>query len=132
MRIDHVALACRDVEALRAWYERVLDFRVVARRSPSRPDSAATTYLAGPAGGPVTFELMPDDRTAPRTREAFAPGLSHVAFQVDSLAEWEARLSASGVRWLGDAGDATGGGRVRSFLDPEGNMLQIVERPRAP
>jgi glyoxylase I family protein len=128
MRFDHVAIACRNVELMRTWYERVLGFKVVARKTPSRPDATQTTYLVGPEGSLVTFELMPDDRTAPHARKLFSPGISHVALRVEDIGEWEARLSENGVRWLGELADATGGGRVRSFLDPEDNTLQIVER----
>ena len=38
-------------------------------------------------------------------------------------------VCSAGVRWLGPPGEAVGGGALRSFLDPEDNMLQIVARP---
>ena len=128
MRFDHIAIACRDVERMRTWYEQVLGFRIVARKTPSRPDATGTTYLAGPEGSAITLELMPDDRTAPHARQVFNPGISHIALRIDDLGEWEARLSSLGVRWLGERVDAVGGGCIRSFLDPEDNMLQIVQR----
>jgi glyoxylase I family protein len=129
MRFDHFAIACRDVESMRAWYEKTLGFQVAARKSPARPDAPQTTYLVGPPGSPVTIELMPDDRHPRASRKPFHPGLSHLAFAVDDFAAWESRLTAAGARWLGEPGEAVGGGRLRSFLDPEDNMLQIVERP---
>jgi glyoxylase I family protein len=128
MRFDHVAIACRDVEAQRAWYESILQFQVKARKSPSRPDAPETAYLSGPPGSQVLLELMPDDRQAPAGRKPFTSGISHIAFAVDSFAAWEQRLSEAGVRWLGEPVEALGGGKLRSFLDPEGNMLQIIER----
>ncbi|MBI4586537.1 MAG: VOC family protein [Planctomycetes bacterium] len=128
MRFDHIAIACRDVERMLAWYQKVLGFQVRARKSPSRPDAPETTYLAGPAGSPVVLELMPDDRLAAAGRKPFTRGLSHLALAIDAFDEWERRLSAAGVEWLGGAVEAVGGGKLRSFLDPEGNMLQIVER----
>ena len=39
-------------------------------------------------------------------------------------------LKERGVEFLSEPGDATGGGRIVSFRDPEGNELQIVERPK--
>ena len=131
IRFDHMAIACRDVERQREWYERVLGFKPIARKSPSRPDAPATTYLVAPEGSPVSIELMPDDRTAPTGRKPFTPGISHLALAVEDFASWEKRLGDAGVEWLGQTGEAVGGGKLRSFLDPEGNMLQIVERPRA-
>jgi glyoxylase I family protein len=131
VRFDHAAIACGDVEAMRDWYEEVLGFAVLARKRPSRADASGTTYLVGPPGSSTAIELMPDDRLAAPGRKPFTRGLSHLALAVDDFAAWESRLSASGVRWLGEAVEAVGGGRLRSFLDPEGNMLQIVERPQS-
>jgi glyoxylase I family protein len=128
VRIDHVAIACKDVERMRAWYERALGFIIVARKSPSRPDAPAPTYLVGPREGGATIELMPDDRGATAPRKPFTRGISHIAIQVPDLGEWEVRLTELGIHWLGERVEATGGGFVRSFLDPEENMLQIVQR----
>ncbi len=128
LRIDHVAIACKDVDAMRSFYEQILGFAVSARKSPSRPDAPETTCLAGPPGEGTRVELMPDDRKPAPGREPFTHGISHIAIAVDDFDAWEARLTSRGVRWLGGTGEAVGGGRVRSFLDPEGNMLQIVER----
>ncbi len=125
---DHIAIACGDVEAQRCWYEETLGFVVRAQKAPSRPDAPVTTYLvAFPDGGPA-LELMPDDRGAPTGRKPFTPGLSHIAFRVPDFTAWEQRLTRRGVRWIGESVEAVGGGRLRSFVDPEGNMLQIVER----
>lgn len=128
MHVDHVAIACRNVEMMRAWYEEMLGLEVRATKKPSRPDATGATYLLGPPGSPTTFELMPDDRTSPTERQPFTPGLSHVALSVDDFSDWEGRLSAHGVKWLGLPVEAVGGGKLRSFLDPEGNMLQILQR----
>ena len=131
MYVDHIAIACQDVERMRTWYQRVLGFEVRAQKTPSRPDASATTYLLGPPGSRTTLELMPDDRTPVPGRKPFHRGLSHIAFEVDDLGEWEGRLSASSVKWLGGVVEAVGGGRLRSFEDPEGNMLQVVQRSQA-
>ena len=136
MRIDHVAIACKDVERMRDWYERVLGFGIVARRAPSPPDATGTpgspapqpTYLVGPREGGATIELMPDDRGALAPRRPLTRGISHIALRVSDIGEWEARLTELGVHWLGERVEATGGGTVRSFLDAEENMLQIVQR----
>jgi glyoxylase I family protein len=132
MRFDHIAIAFKDVERARAWYEEVLGFQVVARKAPSRPNAPQAAYLVVLPGGAAALELMPDDRGQAPGRKPFTTGISHIALAVESFAEWEARLDACKVKWLGPAGDALGGGRVRSFLDPEGNMLQIIERTESP
>ena len=128
MRVDHIAIACHDVESLKAWYERVLGFVAVVRKESSRT-GGQTAYLVGPGGSAATLELMGDDGAPPPQRQPFTRGISHIALAVESIAESEKHLTALGVEWLGERGEALGGGFVRSFLDPEGNMLQIVERP---
>jgi glyoxylase I family protein len=128
LNIDHVAIACRDSERMRAWYEKVLGFEVRSTKVPSRPGATAPTYLVGLPGSPTQIELMPDDRKDATPREPFTRGISHIAFAVDDLGEWESRLSSLGIQWMGLAVEAVGGGKVRSFLDPEGNMVQVVQR----
>jgi catechol 2,3-dioxygenase-like lactoylglutathione lyase family enzyme len=59
----------------------------------------------------------------------FAPGLRHLALRVRNFDQAYDALSRSGVQFLSEPGVATGGGRIVSFRDPEGNELQIVERP---
>jgi glyoxylase I family protein len=128
MRFDHIAIAFRDVERARAWYEEVLGFRVKATSRPGAPEAA---YLVELPGTGMALELMPDDRVRVPGRKPSTTGIAHIALAVESLVEWETRLNACKVKWLGPAGDAMGGGRVRSFLDSEGNMLQIIERTKS-
>jgi catechol 2,3-dioxygenase-like lactoylglutathione lyase family enzyme len=79
------------------------------------------------------IELMPvrDQGTAPEAIGRFAPGLRHLAFRVADFEQAYAALKAAGVRFVGEVGTALGGGKIVSFRDPEGNELQIVERPKA-
>ena len=56
------------------------------------------------------------------------PGWSHLALRVDNLEEAMQHLDGQQVRWLSEVVPAIGGGQLRSFADPEGNMLQVVER----
>ena len=127
VHVDHIAIACRDVEAVRAWYERVLGFEVAVHQPPPRPGSQSAYLIALP-GTRTRIELMEDDGLPPGGREVKTRGISHLAFCVASFADWESRLTRHGVAWLGEAVEATGGGRLRSFQDLEGNVLQIVER----
>jgi glyoxylase I family protein len=128
MQFDHAAIACRDVERLRAWYERVLGFTTFVRSQPSSPVVLQPTYLVGPPNSAVLLELMPEDKSPAHPRAFLTAGLSHLALRVTDLGEWEAKLSSLGIEWLGPVSAATGGGLVRSFRDPEGNVLQIVDR----
>lgn len=118
--VDHPAIAADDVLKLADWYVKVLGLTIKAK-------TETNTHLLEGADG-VFLELMQNDGTPRPQRTTFSPGPSHLAFRVKDYAAAQQALTAAGVTWAGDEGKAVGGGRLRSFLDCEGNLLQIVER----
>lgn len=50
-----------------------------------------------------------------------------VNFFVDDLAAEQQRLEAQGVRFIRTAGREYWGGVISTFLDPDGNYLQLIE-----
>jgi glyoxylase I family protein len=120
--LDHAAIAAHDPARLADWYCGTLGFRKLADNEKERP----TSILAGPGGGMI--EMMPDDLTSRPARDLFDPGISHLAIRVVDLEAAIAHLRAAGVE-VAEPVPAAGGGRVATFKDPEGNVLQVVERP---
>jgi glyoxylase I family protein len=118
--VDHPAVACRDVDALADWYCDVLGYKKFHR------DDKPVWMLQAPDGSLI--EIMPEDDTDRPDRTTWTPGWSHLALRVSDFEAAEKALDQHQVKWQGEAVAAIGGGRVRSFEDPEGNMLQIVER----
>jgi glyoxylase I family protein len=118
--IDHPAVAADDVELLSDWYCDVLGYTRFFR-SPKpiwilkAPDN---TYL----------EVMPKDEMPRPHRSVCTPGLSHLAIRVSDIHQAIEYLDKKQVTWCSDIVDAIGGGKLRSFFDPEGNMLQVVQR----
>ena len=119
--IDHPALAAEDGDRLAEWYCDVLAYRKVFRHE--KP----VWILRAPDG--TLLEIMPRDGTPRPQRTTWTPGWSHLAIRVGDFEAAVAHLQARGVQWTAEAANAVGGGRVRNFVDPEGNMLQILERP---
>ncbi len=117
---DHPAVAAQDSAALAAWYCETLGYTVEAQN-----DDPAF-LLKAPDGS--FLEIMSANRDPRASRQNHTPGLSHLAFRVAEFDQAHERLDKKGVRWFGEAGAALGGGRVRSFYDPEENLVQIVER----
>ena len=74
------------------------------------------------------LEVMPKDETHRVQRTTWTPGWSHLALRVENLDDAILALEAKGVTWGGEKVEAIGGGCVRTLYDPEGNMLQILER----
>lgn len=118
--VDHPAVAADDVEALANWYCDVIGYE----KWHFHPKPV--WMLKAPDGS--LLEVMPKDDTPRPERTTWTPGWSHVAFRVediDKAVEW---LEANGVTWTGNTVEAIGGGKVRTCVDPEGNMIQVLQR----
>ena len=118
--IDHPAIAADDVEVLSKWYCDVLGYEVSFRTD--KP-----IYIIKAPDG-TYIEIMPKDENLRPERTTCTPGWSHLALRVSDMDAAIAGLDKHGVAWEGPEFEAVGGGRIRNFTDPEGNLLQIVER----
>jgi len=121
--IDHPAVAADDVDKLSDWYCEVFDYKKVFR------DNKPVWILKAHDG--TLLEVMPKDETLRQKRTTWTPGWSHLALRVKNFDDAIRYLDQVGVSWGGEATAAIGGGRVRTLYDPEGNMLQVVERDLA-
>lgn len=110
MRIEHVAVWTRDLERLRAFYERWFGATAGARYDSATHPGFSSYFLTFPGGG-GRLELMRIPDLAPPA-SAPAVGYAHIAVAlgsrhaVDALA---ARMAADGVR-LASAPRTTGDG----------------------
>ena len=69
------------------------------------------------------------DTAAPRAeRDRNDAGWSHLAFTVSDFDADVDRLRSRGVTFSGAPSGAPGERRLAFFLDPEGNVLQLVQR----
>ena len=120
MGIDHPAIAADDVEVLSKWYCEVLGYKVFAKTD--KP-----IYIIEAPDG-TYIEVMPKDENLRPERTVCTPGWSHLALRVSDMDAAMEALDKHGVEWAGAEFEAVGGGRIRNFTDPEGNLLQIVQR----
>ncbi|QHT65919.1 VOC family protein [Rhodocytophaga rosea] len=118
--IDHPAVAANNVDQLADWYCEVLGYTKYFR------DEKPVWILRAPDN--TLLEVMPIDHTARPIRTTWTPGWSHLALRVEDIEKTIAYLDSKKVVWASDIINAIGGGKVRTFADPDGNMLQIVER----
>ncbi|MFD0751955.1 VOC family protein [Mucilaginibacter calamicampi] len=118
--IDHPAIAVANVDKMAAWYCDVLGYVKYYRHE--KP----VWMLRAPDGS--LLEVMPIDDTARPDRTTWTPGWSHLALRVNDMEQAIVHLDNHNITWTSDLIDAIGGGRVRAFADPEGNMWQVVER----
>lgn len=128
LRIEHVALWARDLEAVCAFYARHFG----AQPGPLYTNAAngfRSRFLS--FGDGARLEVMSTTKTAPVAIEPGAQrmGLTHLALSLGSepaVDALTAQLQASGVPVL-DGPRRTGDGYYESVvLDPEGNRIEIT------
>ena len=127
MHIEHVAVWTRDVERLRAFYERWFDARAGARYRSATRAGFTSYFLTFPDGG-ARLELM----SLPALGDAAgapAVGWAHVAAAVGSreaVVALTERMRADGVPVLSEPRQ-TGDGYFESVVaDPDGNVIEIT------
>ena len=122
--VEHLGLPTRDPVALKNWYERVLDSKLVFDNGKTPP----AYFLQLPGG--LMLEIYEGDFSLKETSDNALNGWRHLALRVDSIEDAKADLEKRGVSFSEPAKPAGGGGRVLFFKDPENNLLHLVERPR--
>jgi glyoxylase I family protein len=120
-RVDHVSFLVRDVELALRFYVDVLGCRLVAR-----PDLGFAGAWLG-TGDSIEIHLVTPADGVDAGRPPGAPtGMAnHVAF---AIADHEATLAE--LRGLGlDVREGDVGIRQLFVQDPDGNVIELVERP---
>ena len=122
--IEHVAIAARDTGALGRWYCDTLGFRAVV------DGGRDGTWFVGPPEGAALVEIVRATPAPRAERDRNDAGWSHLAFTVSDFDAVVDSLKAKGVTFVGEP-SGPGERRLAFFLDLEGNVLQLVQRPRA-
>jgi len=122
LNIEHIGLMAKDTEKLAAWYEQVLGLRIIYKNKKEPP-----TFFVKGAEGP-SIEIFPySQEGAPPA--ALEDSKFHLAMGVLDLEEIIVALSKKGVIFNGKIKEASGGVRLITIHDPEGNHIQFVQRP---
>ncbi|MBU1048521.1 VOC family protein [Candidatus Bipolaricaulota bacterium] len=123
MNIEHVGIYAHDSEALAKWYTDALGLREVRRidRGEGKP---AVVFLQGASGAIV--EILPT--SAMETERALnSPGFTHLGIAVDNMDEQMVRLAEQGIE-VKNIRSTSNGWTIGYFNDPEGNILELVQR----
>ena len=127
MKIDHVALFCRDLEAMRQFF---LDyFEAVSNEQYHNPRTGLRTYILTFPNGGARLEVMqrPDTIEADPSKPHI--GFIHVSFAVGSKEEVDAKtieLRDAGYQVISGP-RTTGDGYYEScILGPEGIQIEIT------
>ncbi|WP_067662630.1 VOC family protein [Nocardia miyunensis] len=132
--LSHQRMRCSDLTATIAWYGG-LGWEVWARGEGAQGSTASLVLPEDPTFS-LEFEQLPQAAGAPRP--ANTQGLYRIALAVDDVREAHAALVRNAV--LGVVPDPvtfpmpdipTGGFTVLFLTDPDGAVVELVERPRS-
>lgn len=122
MNVEHVGIYAQDSATLAGWYASILGLKELRRIE--KEGHAPVVFLQGEAGAVV--EVLPTD-VAPAERDLKRPGFTHLGIVVDDLDAQQERLAALGVELWGVRATSNGW-KIGYFNDPEGNILELVQR----
>ena len=142
-KLDHVAITVRDLDRSLAFYQGQLGLQEVARhRLEEEPISTMVgkkgvvmqvVRLISPGTPGIQIDLQQYLAPEGRVADSLLGDVrnSHVAFEVDDMADAYQHLSANGVAFVSppvtfDLGDE-GTVRVVFLKDPDGFILELVE-----
>jgi len=114
--LDHVYYWTRDMERAVAFYRDTVGLRLI------RQDGDQWALFDA---GPVQFALHGAVEAHP-----VEPGGATAVFRVDDLDAAVAALEGRGVGFHDHLGEVAGYARFRSFSDPDGNTVQLIEYQR--
>jgi methylmalonyl-CoA/ethylmalonyl-CoA epimerase len=142
-RIDHVGIACRDLEAAIELYATTFGLTVVARETHEDQGVheamlvVADAATAAPAalGGSYVQLLQPmhDDSPVGRFLARNGEGIHHIGYGVADVAAALAAVAGAGVRLVDERPRHGSMGASIAFLHPKdlgGVLTELVEAPR--
>jgi methylmalonyl-CoA/ethylmalonyl-CoA epimerase len=135
-RIDHIGIACRDLESKIGFYRETFGLVVVSRETNAEQGvREAMLQVAGEASGRSYIQLLeplgPDTPVA-RFLARRGEGLHHVGYGVADIQAALAELGGTGIRFI-DARPRHGSmGASIAFLHPGdtgGALTELVQAP---
>lgn len=118
--VEHIAVFSSNPVLLRDWDARVFEFKIVKEN-----DAKGTYWLQAPDG--MLVELKRAETNCKECDEKVS-GIRHTTLMTDSFEETVARLKAEDVEIILNPTVSATGGKTFFFLDPEGNIFQLIYR----
>ena len=131
-RIDHIAIAVPDLEAALGFWRDTLGL-ALSQVLDVPAQQAAIAFL--PTGGCEVELVQPTtaDSGLARYLGKRGPGIHHICFEVDDLAQTLADLKARGVRLIDETPKPGDGGKLLAFIHPEsanGVLVELYQLPQ--
>lgn len=126
MKIDHVAIVVRDLDAALDLYCGTLGFEQIYRETVSDQGVEAVGLRAGDSVVELLRPLSEDSPVA-RYRGDAATRLHHTAYRVDDIEAKLAELKAKGVRLIDERPRKGAHGNRIAFLHPKSTGGTLIE-----
>ena len=126
MRIDHIAIVVKDLDATIALYTETLGFSPVYREIVADQGVEAVGLQAGES---IIELLRPLDEESPiaKFRGDAGTKLHHTAYRVDDIEGKLADLKAKGVRLIDEHPRKGAHGNMIAFLHPKATQGVLIE-----
>jgi methylmalonyl-CoA epimerase len=124
--IDHVGIAVVDLDGAVEHYRRTLGLEPVHRERMRDQGVEEVLFAVGGSYVQLLGALGPDTPVG-RFLDRSGPGLHHVAYRVDSVADALERLRASGVPLVDQTPRSGSRGTTIAFVHPRGMGGVLVE-----
>lgn len=122
-KLLHTRYRVNDLERTVKFYREILGLAEVQRHTS--PRGSELVFLKAPE----SEELIEICHFPGSESVQVQADLTHLAFAVDSLAEFEKHLARHGLKYS-DGPTTTSTGTVIAFIDaPEGYEIELIERP---
>lgn len=125
-RISHVEIGVRDLVTSVAFYSGLLGLGV-APPTASGSSAGAAWIDAGPAQLRLV-EVGPDADLGVWEHDDLQRGVRHIGFKVGDVPGQAGRLRDAGVHFTLEPTDAVGDVRIAFFTDPDGTLLELIDR----
>lgn len=132
MRLDHVGLNVADLAAMTDWYCDALGMQVELEFALDHVDLHGAMLLS-PAGHRIELLSRPGSvaglQAANPVEAALTRGFGHVAFDVPDVdAAYDALVAAGATDRMSPRPSPEPGVRMAYVADPEGNLLELLDR----
>lgn len=125
-KLLHTRYRLNDLERTVSFYKNILGLEEVRRHKS--PRGSELVFMKAP-GSEELIELCHFPNSGPVQVQ---PDLTHLAFEVDSLVEFEKHLAAHGLKYSEPPTLKPGGGGF-AFMDaPEGYEIEFIEKTKTP
>ena len=125
-KLLHTRYRVNDLEKTITFYRDVLGLKETRRHTSGR--GSQLVFFKAP-GSEEEIEICKFDKSGP---VVVGPDLTHLAFEVESLAEFEKHLAKNGVKYSDGPHMKEDGGGI-AFVDaPEGYEVELIQRSPKP